>query len=147
MQGVDLGLGGKITDRWSVFAGLVLMDSKVLKAATPSDVGLKFANIAHESFNVLTKYQVTSDWEVGGQATYASEIYGGTLAANTGNVLPAHWRFDAFTEYKVTQNLKLKVYVNNILDKTYYDGFYRSAVPFTLIAPGRSAYLVASAKF
>ena len=50
-----------------------------------TNVGLPLANIAHQSFNVLTKYKLTDDLEVGGQATYRSKIYGGTLlAANQG---------------------------------------------------------------
>jgi catecholate siderophore receptor len=39
------------------------------------------------------------------------------------------------------------VFVNNILNKTYYDAFYQSAAPFVLMAPGRAAYLKLEAKF
>ena len=84
------------------------------------------------------KYKVTDDLEVGGQATYRSKIYGGTLlAANQGTVLPDYWRFDAFVEGKVTKNWKWKVFANNIFNKLYYDAFYQSAAPFVLVAPGR----------
>jgi catecholate siderophore receptor len=156
IQGIDLGLSGKITDKWSVYAGLVLMRSEVTKsnvaspnpALFPSNVGLQLANIAHESFNVLTKYKVTDRFELGGQATYRSKIYGGTLlAANQGTSLPSYWRFDMFAEYKVNKNLTVKLFVNNIFDKTYYDALYQSATPFVFVAPGRAAYLQASMKF
>jgi len=156
IQGVDLEAAGKITDKWSIFGGLVLMDSKVTKsnvappttAGYTTNVGLKLANIAHQSFNVLTKYQILPDWEIGGQATYRSKIYGGTLlAANQGTSLPSYWRFDAFVEHKVTKNLTLKVAVNNIFNKLYYDTLYQSAAPFVAVAPGRVAYVQASAKF
>jgi catecholate siderophore receptor len=128
--------------------GLVLMESEVTKSVVATNVGDKLANIAHQSFNMLSKYQVTDKVEVGGQATYASKIYGGTLlAANQGTVLPDHWRFDAFVEYKLDKNWTTKVFVNNILNKTYYDAFYQSATPFVLIAPGRAAYWMVQAKF
>ncbi len=32
VRGIDLGVAGKITDKWSVFGGLVLMQSKVTKS-------------------------------------------------------------------------------------------------------------------
>jgi catecholate siderophore receptor len=156
IQGIDLEAGGKITDKFSLFGGLVLMDSKVTKSNAPSptpllyptNVGLKLANIAHQSFNMLAKYEFNEMWEIGGQATYRSKIYGGTLlAANRGTELPAYWRFDTFVEAKVDKNWTAKLSVNNITNKLYYDGFYQSAAPFVLVAPGRSATLTVSAKF
>ena len=146
VRGIDLGAAGKITDRWSLYGGLVLMESRVLSSIDATAIGAQLANIAHQSFNVLTKYKITDPWEIGGQATYQSQIFGGTLAATTGNVLPSHWRFDAFTEYKVDQNVSAKLSVNNIFDKVYYDAFYRSNSPFTFIAPGRSVLMTLRGK-
>jgi catecholate siderophore receptor len=156
VRGIDLGVGGKITDKWSVFGGLVLMQSQVTKSLAPpansalytSNVGLPLANIAHQSFSMLTKYQINDTWELGGQAVYRSKIYGGTLlAANQGTSIPSYWRFDAFAEAKINQNWQVKLFVNNIFDKRYYDALYQSAAPFVLEAPGRAAYLVLSARY
>jgi catecholate siderophore receptor len=147
VQGIDLGVAGKITDRWSVFGGLVLMESKVLNSATPAFIGRDLANIAHQSFNVLTKYQFDYGWELGGQATYQSKRTGGILYTTTTTVLPEFWRFDMFVEKKIDKNLTVKLFVNNLTNKLYYDGFYNSAAPFVLVAPGRSGTLVLSGKF
>jgi len=148
VRGIDLGAGGKVTDRWSVFGGLVLMQSEVTKSVVPTNVGLQLANIAHQSFNVMTKYKFDDGWELGGQATYRSKIYGGTLlAANQGTELPSYWRFDLFAEKKINKNLTAKVFVNNIFNKLYYDALYQSAAPFVFVAPGRSAAFMLSAKF
>ena len=159
VRGIDLGATGKITDKWSVFGGLTLMQSKVTKSNVPTinmpqpllystDVGLPLANIAHQSFNLLTKYQVTDKLELGGQATYKSKIYGGTLlAANEGTSIPAYWRFDTFAEYKIDKHWTAKVFVNNIFNKLYYDALYQSSTPFTLEAPGRVGYFVLSARY
>ncbi|MGY4625127.1 catecholate siderophore receptor [Bradyrhizobium sp. USDA 4486] len=156
ISGIDLGVGGKITDKWSVFGGLVLMQSEVTKSLIPpanttlyrTNVGLPLSNIAHQSFSLLSKYQLNDTWELGGQAVYRSKIYGGTfLAANQGTSIPSYWRFDAFAEAKINQNWQLKLFVNNIFDKRYYDALYQSAAPFVLEAPGRAAYLVISARY
>ena len=156
IRGIDLEVGGKITDKWSVFGGLVLMQSEVTKSlvapADPqlytSNVGLPLANIAHQSFSMLSKYQLTDTWELGGQAVYRSKIYGGTLlAANEGTSLPSFWRFDAFAEAKIDKNWTVKLFVNNIFNKLYYTALYQSAAPFVLEAPGRTTSLVISARF
>ncbi|MDR3469465.1 MAG: TonB-dependent receptor [Xanthobacteraceae bacterium] len=156
VRGVDLEAAGKINERWSVFGGLVLMQSKITAsnvappatAGYTTNVGLQLANIAHQSFNILSKYQLGDGWELGGQATFRSKIYGGTLlAANQGTQLPSYWRFDAFVEKQVTPNLTAKLFVNNVFNKLYYDALYQSAAPFVLVAPGRVAGLTMSAKF
>jgi catecholate siderophore receptor len=156
IRGVDLEVTGKITDKWSVFGGLVLMKSEVTKSLVPSadpahyptNVGLPLANIANQSFSLLSKYQIDDRWEVGGQAVYRSKMYGGTLlAANQGTSLPSFWRFDAFAEAKIDQHWTAKVFVNNIFNKLYYTAFYQSAAPFVLEAPGRTAALMISARF
>ncbi len=156
IRGIDLGVGGKITDKWSVFGGLVLMQSEVTKSLVPSpqpllypsNVGLKLANVAHQSFSLLSKYQLTDVWELGGQAVYRSQMYGGTfLAANQGTSIPSYWRFDTFVEAKVSQNWRAKLFVNNITNKLYYDALYQSATPFVFVAPGRSVSMVLSARF
>jgi len=156
IRGIDLEVGGKITDKWSVFGGLVLMQSEVTKSLAPpaqpllytSNVGLPLANIAHQSFSLLSKYELNDTWELGAQAVYRSKVYGGTLlAANQGTELPSYWRFDTFAEAKIDKNWTAKVYVANIFNKLYYDALYQSATPFVLEAPGRSASVVISARF
>jgi catecholate siderophore receptor len=169
VQGIDLEVAGKITEKWSLIGGLVLMESKVAQSYVPTNIGLQLANIAHQSFSLLSKYEIGDILEIGGQAIYASKIYGGNnLVANGApninafglpaptaanpflnvpTVLPSHWRFDAFTEMKVGPNFTMKFSVVNIFDRTYYDAFYQSAAPFVLIAPGRTVLLEARARF
>jgi catecholate siderophore receptor len=156
IQGIDLEVAGKITDKWSVFGGVVLMKTEVTKSLVPpantalfsTNVGLPLANIANQSFSLLSKYQLTDMWEIGGQAVYRSKIYGGTLlAANQGTSIPSFWRFDAFAEAKINRNWQVKLFVNNIFNKLYYTALYQSGAPFVLEAPGRTASVVLSARF
>ena len=157
VRGVDFELAGKITDKWSLLGGFVVLDTEVQKSVARTNVGLQLANIAPRSFNLLTKYHLTDWLELGGQAVYVSEIRGGSLLAANGNVaypnapsptlLPAHWRFDLFAETKITPSISAKLFAQNILDKTYYDALYQSAQPFIQVAPGRSVYLSLAAKF
>ena len=169
VEGVDLEVAGNITDKWMVLGGLVLMQSRVTNSFVPTNVGLQLANIAHESFSMLSKYKfgdligLPADWlEIGGQAIYRSKVYGGTNLVANGSpvvnayglpaptasnpvlnvptILPSYWRFDIFAESKISENITMKFSVNNLFDRTYYDAFYQSAAPFAQMAPGRSVY-------
>ncbi|HUI80486.1 MAG TPA: hypothetical protein VLY24_21325, partial [Bryobacteraceae bacterium] len=131
--------------------GVVTMDPKVTKSIVPTNVGLQLANIAPQSFNLLTKYQLTRRLELGGQTVYASKIEGGSLLAANGGIafpgapnptfLPSYWRFDVFVEHRINSFVSLKVYGMNLTNKTYYDSLYQSAQPFVKVAPGRAVYL------
>lgn len=165
VYGVDLGISGNLSQKLSVFGGVVLMGSEVTQSLIAANLGQPLANIAHQSFNLLTKYKVTDALSVGGQATYKGEILGGTLAAvnfpagtttvagvptatpGGYNRLPAGWRFDLMAEYEVSKQFSAKIQVQNIFDKVLYDAFYRSATPYVYIAPGRVAYFTLKAKF
>jgi catecholate siderophore receptor len=148
VQGIDIGAEGKILDKLSIFGGVVIMNNRVDASAVPTNVGLPLAFIANQSFNLLAKYEVTKDLEVGGQATYRSKMYGGTLlAANNGTVLPDYWRFDAFVEGYFLKHYEWKIFVNNIFNTLYYDAFYQSAAPFVVVAPGRVIGGMLTARF
>ncbi len=147
VRGIELGVAGNVTRDLSVHGGAVFMDSEVTKSAVDTNVGVDFANIAHTTFNMMAKYRLTERLTVGGQATYAGEIQGGTFAATNGNKLPDHWRFDLLAELKITKNMDLQLNVLNLTDEVYYDAFYRSSVPYVYIAPGRAAYLTARFKY
>ncbi|WP_457799037.1 TonB-dependent receptor domain-containing protein [Methylocystis sp. S23] len=176
IQGVDLELAGNITDRWSAIGGLVIMESKATNSYVRSNIGLQLANIAHESFSLLTKYKFgdliglsMNGLEIGGQVIYRSKIYGGNniiangapginaagvivpTAANpflnVPTILPSYWRFDIFGEANISENVGVKLTVSNLFDRTYYDAFYQTATPYTQVAPGRAVYLETHVKF
>lgn len=171
VRGIEFGVTGNITERLSVFGGVVLMESKVTKTAnvgsatTESVLGKPLANIAHQSINLLAKYKVTDKFTVGGQASWKGEILGGTLGAvrylpgtvNVGGVnvatpagynkLPGGWRIDVMAEYEIDKTFSIKAQVLNVFDKVLYDAFYRSPTPYVYVSPGRAGYLSLQAKF
>ena len=146
VRGVELSAAGNLTRALSIYGGIVMMDSEVLASATASNVGKRFANIAHTQFNLLAKYQLL-DWiSIGGQATYGGEKKGGTFADN-GNVLPDYWRFDAMAEFQLSKTVELQLNGVNLTNELYYDAFYRSGTPYVYMAPGRAAYATVKFKY
>ena len=148
VRGIELGAAGNITKAWSVFGGLVLLDTEVLKSSNPQDIGRRLANIPLTQFSLLSRYQLTDQLALGGVATYAGEVYGGHLAANAfNNHTVDWWRFDAFAEYKLTNNVELKVTGLNLTNELYYDAIYQAQDTFAFVAPGRAGYLTLKVKY
>ena len=111
VRGIELTTAGNVTKQWRVFGGLVLLDTEVLGSSNPQDIGRRLANIPLTQFSLLNRYQLTEQLAIAGTATYGGEVYGGHLAANAANNHTVDWwRFDAFAEYKLTNNVELKVY-------------------------------------
>jgi catecholate siderophore receptor len=148
VQGLDLGVSGNITDAWSVFGGIVLTNSEVLRSDTPEEVGRGMANVPHTQFSLLSSYKLNDKLRVGGQAIYSSQIYAGYFARNdTGYHTTDYWRFDAFADYKLTDHLSLELQGLNLTDELYYDALYRSDRSFAFVAPGRAGYLTVKWKY
>lgn len=136
-DGIEFGAAGNITEMWSVLGGLTFLDARTVKSPVASQVGAKFPNVAKTSFSLMNKLRVTDALDLGGTATYDSRRWGGTTTA-TITFIPSFWRFDVFANYKITDALELSVTALNLTDKLYYDALYRSATPFSYVAPGRS---------
>jgi catecholate siderophore receptor len=148
VRGIEFGAQGKLTQRWSVYGGLVFMDTEVTKSRTPEFVGRRLANIPLNQFNLLTTYKLTDKLTVGGQAIYSGKVYSGVLAQDSNFFhVPDHWRFDLLSEYKFTEHFSAKFNVVNITNELYYDALYRNATPFAFVAPGRAAYVTLNWKY
>lgn len=145
-RGLELGIAGNVTDRFSVHGGAVFMKSEILKSATASNVGLRVSNIPHQQFNLLGTYDVNEKFTVGARVNYASDLFLGSTAEN-GKELPTNKTFDLLATYKFNDRISLQFNANNITDAATYDAGYRSGTPYVLVGPGRELSLSFKAKF
>lgn len=155
IRGIELGAAGNITNAWSVYGGLTILDTEVLRSSpnAPQEVGRRLANIPLMQFSLLSKYQLTDQLSVGGQATYGGKVYGGHLAANDAmNHTVDWWRFDAFTEYEINKHWEIRLSGLNLTNELYYDALYQAqdnppGGTFAYVAPGRAGYLTVRYKY
>ncbi len=138
VQGIELGFSGNVTEAWSLYGGLSLLEAEITDSPDPDDIGGKLPNVAETSFNVLSRYEITDRIHIGGQASYQGPRAGGSTV-DIGTEIPGYWRFDFFGGWQVTDRVSFSFNVLNATDKVYYDALYRSSTPFVYIAPGRSA--------
>lgn len=147
VEGFELGIAGKITDRWSVFGGYTYMDGRVLSSALANGAfvttpGNKLQNVPRNTFALTSTYELIRGLKIGGSAFYTSDRY--VNSANTSRV-PGYWRFDALGSYDVTQNFAIQLNIWNIANTKNFESLsgFGAAQPGT----GRTAVLTARYKF
>ena len=122
VQGLELGLTGHLSERWTVFANYTFLDSETLKAAAGGNSfasqGHALANTPPRSMNLWTTYQLTPAWTFGYGARYISER---NVTSSTTAKLDAYWLHNAMVGYQVNRQLDLQLNVNNLFDKAYVE--------------------------
>jgi len=155
IKGFELGVSGRITRNWQIFANYTYLDSEIVKGGTvdidPSSAVVRVdgANDGNDnpstpenSFSLWSTYQLFPFLTVGGGANYVDSRYGD--ASNTAEV-PSYWRYDAMANLKVSKTLDLQLNVQNLTDKRYFDQIYPTHMAH--VAPGRTVLLATNLHF
>lgn len=110
ITGFEAQIRGRITDQWSVSAGYSYLEGELDNGNTP-------AELPENMFSIWNSYQVTEKLGFGLGASYQDTSY---ITNNEGAELPSYVRVDAAAYCKISENLRLQVNVENLLDKNYY---------------------------
>ncbi|QCB36694.1 TonB-dependent siderophore receptor [Sphingobium sp. PAMC28499] len=154
IDGFEIGFNGKPLPFWSIFGGYTYMDSEIKNAGAGSvNDGKPFPNTPKHSFTAWTTFDIADRFQIGGGAIYNSKQYGsfGTVVLDDGTTgtivrsIPGYWRFDATGSVTITDNVSVRVNIQNLANKRYYDRTYTTH--FVNIAPGRSAFATLSLKY
>ena len=144
VDGFEVGVAGAITDDWKIWGGYTFLKSEIVDdGPMASNDGNDMANVAPHSFSIWSTYRFLPAWNAGFGAFYTSKRW-----ANDANTreLPSYWRFDAMLSYDVTENVALRLNVQNIFDEKYYDSAHTSG-GFAFVAPSRTILLTTAVKF
>ena len=152
VDGLELGLNGKITDKWDISAGYTYLDSKATKngvscrgtTCTDQSIfnGNQMPNVPKNSATLWTTYQIVPQLTLGAGAIAMDKVYGDL--ANT-KYVPGYVRYDAMARYNVNKNVDLQLNVNNLSDERYFTKAFASH--YATEAEGRSAVLSLNFKY
>ncbi|WP_293860731.1 TonB-dependent siderophore receptor [Sphingomonas sp. SCN 67-18] len=145
VQGFEISATGNITPAWDIVAGYTYLDAKLIddaQAPATSNNGNVLKFVAPHSFSIWTTYDVTPDFNLGGGVNYVGRRF-----VNDDNTLRfnPYARFDLTASYKVSDNLDLRLNIQNLTDKTIFDASHVGL--FAVVAPGRSALFSASLRY
>ncbi|MEC5162448.1 MULTISPECIES: TonB-dependent receptor [unclassified Janthinobacterium] len=155
VNGVEFGVSGSLSNNWQVFGGYthlnaVIGDNGYLNTGTtaapvytksPFD-GNRFPGTPKDSASLWTSYLVLPGLTVGGGVNYVSQVFGNI---NNNKSVPGYTRVDAMASYVVNKNVTMRLNVQNLGDKLYFDKV--SSPHYAGVAAGRSATLTANLKF
>jgi catecholate siderophore receptor len=150
VQGLEIGVTGRVTPKWMVFGGYTYMDSELVRGAFNGvNEGEQLANTPEHSFSLFSTYNLTDAISLGGGAYYVSDSYGGNQGGAGGGAnrvyAPAYWRFDAYASYRFTDTLNLQLNVKNVTDEDYIAR--TNGVHHADYGPGRQAILTLNVRF
>lgn len=118
VQGVELGLTGSITERWTALASYAFMHSDIARSANAAEEGNNLALTPEATFNLWTTFSLPWDFTVGGGAQYMDTVFRNTT--NTTSV-PSYWLVNTMASYKVNEGLTLRLNGQNLADIEYVD--------------------------
>ncbi|HYI10785.1 MAG TPA: TonB-dependent siderophore receptor [Thermoanaerobaculia bacterium] len=118
VEGVELGLTGRIADGWTVFSSYSHLSSEFVASANPLEEGAALAFVPESSFNVWTEGELPRGFSIGAGAQYMDSVF--RNATNTAEV-PSYWLLSAMVSYKASRTLTLRLNVHNLADETYVD--------------------------
>ena len=142
-EGYELGLQGKVTPSWEVFAGYADLDASITKATSDGPAGRKLGLVPERAASLWNKVALGGGFSVGLGLIHQSESF--TSISNT-VTLPSYTRADGAVYYAFADGkTKLALNVENLTDKSYY----ATAHSDNNISPGapRNARLTLATKF
>ena len=134
VQGFEAGLSGRITEHWSVIGGFAWQDAEITRDIQTSPTatlpaGTVLPQVPRRSFSLWNRYDFNAQWGAGLGVVSRSAVYTGTSNAVQ---LPGFARVDAAVFWNASEQLRLQLNVENLLDREYF----ASAHSDTNISPG-----------
>jgi catecholate siderophore receptor len=118
VEGVELGVSGNITDRWSALLGYAFMDSEIVASANADEEGSYLTLTPKSTFSLWTTYALPWKVTAGGGVQFMDVVFRNTT--NTTSV-PSYWLFNSLVSYAVNENLTLRLNGQNLGNKEYVD--------------------------
>lgn len=141
VNGLEFGLAGNITPRWSVFSGFSLMNGRIKDSGNAAEVDKQLAYVPKSSFNIWSSYRLGPAITVGGGAQYTAGYYfNNTNALTTANAiaindLTEYWLFGAMAGVRLNKHLSLQINGTNLANARYVERGYSGHF---LPGPGRA---------
>ncbi|WP_421790794.1 TonB-dependent receptor [Hyphobacterium sp.] len=113
-DGFELELVGELTDDWFISAGYSYLDGEIEGGANN---GNRPRQTPEHMLSVWTQYRLTNRLSIGGGATYQDAFF---VREDNAVEVPSYIRFDAGVFYDVSEDTRLQLNIENLLDEDYF---------------------------
>ncbi|MDB5869911.1 MAG: TonB-dependent siderophore receptor [Polaromonas sp.] len=144
---LEFEIAGRITPQWDVFAGVGFLRAQIDQSgsnpAGQAEVGQNPGLSPSRQANLFSTYRLGDKWRIGGGFTAVSQNKPANSVTSP-NRAPGYVKADALVEYRISEGYTVKLNIDNLFDKVYYNTLYRG-----FAAPGdeRSVRLTLTSKF
>jgi catecholate siderophore receptor len=126
VDGAELGLTGRLTPQWEVFAGYTFLDGEIVESpqiGSNLDAGIaaqgKVApNTPRHNATLWTTYRLNPQWELGGGAQFASERWLNNFQSAK---VDGYTRWDATVAY-LQKSWEVRLNLQNLSNELYFEG-------------------------
>ncbi len=151
VQGLELGVSGRLNDQWLVFGGFSYLDSEYsapTSSANATTDGASLQWTPRLSGNVWTTYRLPFGLTLGGGAQYVDNTARQTTNTPAAALpeTPAYWLVNAMASYPVNDRVTVRLNLNNVFDEFYLQSLNNNANRYNPGAP-RSFLLSADVTF
>ncbi len=153
-EGVELEVQGAITPNWQMGAGYTVAIARYRKDANASNVGELFdTDTPRHLFKLSTMYRLPGNlqrWRIGGSVYRQGSIYNkGSASGIPFNITQKAYAIaDLVVGWQATPKLDLRLNINNVFDKTYYNALSGSTgFPSNVYGEPRNVTLSAHYQF
>ncbi|MFL6618946.1 MAG: TonB-dependent receptor [Povalibacter sp.] len=159
VDGLIVGVTGKVNDQWAVIANYTYLESEVLQGASDfaSSAGMDYTrgdpllNVPENAFSLWTAYDLPHRIQIGYGLTYQDEVHvtqhsvtnvNGPLYTAAGYIVHR-----AMVSYGVNRNFDLQLNANNLFDRDYLVRVRTQELAWATPGEGRSFTLSANYNF
>jgi catecholate siderophore receptor len=127
VNGAELVVNGRISNRWQVLSSYTFMHSEVVNSQYyPLSIGYRLANVPNNLFNIWTTYEPVHRLTVGGGGNFVdSRTASSTVPLDPTTHLvkqvPSYFVLNAMGKYSLSDNIAFQVNVFNLANRNYID--------------------------
>lgn len=122
-KGAELGIAGKLTNRWSMFGGYSYQDAEFTKSMTIGTssylAGTTLGQTPNHTFSFWNRYDLNETWGVALGVVSRSQMYALTPTTSKSTTLPGYARLDAALFWKHSSKIQVQLNIENLTDKDY----------------------------
>lgn len=134
VKGIEFGIVGDITDKWSMSAGFAKMDTEYTNSTSTSE-GLSLRFAPEHTATLWTTYKFTPAFNLGAGARYVGSQDVKTNTTSTTPKIDSYVVYDVMASYKYNKNITYQLNVYNLTDEEYVANMNNSGRRYT---PGAS---------
>jgi catecholate siderophore receptor len=127
VNGVQVSVTGRITDRWQVLSSYAYLDGKLMNSQFyPQAVGAQLANVPRNTFNLWSTFELPWKFTMGGGSQFVDSRTASTTAPTdpvSGLVkqIPGYWLFNTMASHSLGERMNLQLNLYNLANRNYFD--------------------------